>query len=94
MFWERLVAELKALGHPVEVWTELTEDDIAAGAGALAGEGCFRVWAVFPLRVMLRCLRRARGRRGALLARTTPFYLPVLATLLCRASGLRVGISL
>ena len=90
-FWDRLVHELESLGYQVFVWTEITERAYRGRRGWLGGLWIrCRVWCVFPLRVLGRCMLRPSCWRAVLLIPTTPFYLPAAAATLLSPTGIRV----
>lgn len=87
-FWDRLVAELRREGNTVEVWTEISEDAYRQRRGRIGALLMrFRVWCLFPCKVLWRLGWSGRVRRGVLFVPTTPFYLPAAAGLLPRLIG-------
>lgn len=90
-FWDRLVAELRTYGYNVVVWSEMSDAEYRCRRGLL---GClwvrFRVWCVFPVRVVLRCVFSLCARGSVLLAPTAPPYLPIIAALFLRPTGIKV----
>jgi glycosyltransferase involved in cell wall biosynthesis len=90
-FWDRLVAELRGHGYDVRVWSEMPETEYRTRRGLLGGLWMrFRVLGVFPWRVIIRSLFVLRRHGAILLAPTTPFYLPAVAAVVLRATGLQV----